>query len=127
MQRCTCSTPQVLCQSQVHWTKAELATLLCNADTVDVCVLLNTPTHAPVLCCSGYIFCLLCWWCQVHAKVQQLQQQRREQLEPSRLYLPAPWQPVVFKQPTAMYMVRMMQQQQQEPHIVTRVQQQVTQ
>jgi hypothetical protein len=43
---------------------------------------------------------------QVHQQVQQLQQQRQEQLAPSRLYLPPSWQPAVFKQPTPMFMVR---------------------
>ncbi|WIA37158.1 hypothetical protein OEZ86_014118 [Tetradesmus obliquus] len=43
--------------------------------------------------------------CKVHQKVEQLQHQRQQQLAPSRLYLPPPWQPAVFKQPTPQFMV----------------------
>lgn len=40
---------------------------------------------------------------QVEAKLQALQQQRVQQLAPSRLYLPIPWQPVVYEQPVTMF------------------------
>eukprot|EP00878_Enallax_costatus_P014119 GHUV01014768.1.p1 GENE.GHUV01014768.1~~GHUV01014768.1.p1 ORF type:complete len:166 (+),score=39.23 GHUV01014768.1:253-750(+) len=42
---------------------------------------------------------------QVERKLKQLQQQRAEQLSPSRLYLPEPWQPVEIKNPVTMYKV----------------------
>jgi hypothetical protein len=42
---------------------------------------------------------------QVELQLQDLQEQRLQQLAPSRLYLPVPWQPVVFEQPSTMYKV----------------------
>jgi hypothetical protein len=57
--------------------------------------------QAGLRCClSVAAFC-----CQVHQQVEQLQQQRQQQLAPSRLYLPPPWQLAVFEQPTPMFMV----------------------
>lgn len=40
---------------------------------------------------------------QVEAQLAALQQQRVQQLAPSRLYLPIPWQPIIYEQPVTMY------------------------
>lgn len=40
---------------------------------------------------------------QVEAQLAALQQQRAQQLAPSRLYLPIPWQPIIYEQPVTMY------------------------
>lgn len=50
--------------------------------------------------CRGNL-CL--YYLQVEANLEALQQQRKQQLAPSRLYLPVPWQPVVYEQPVTMY------------------------
>lgn len=42
---------------------------------------------------------------KVEAQLRDLQQQRQQQLAPSRLYLPIPWQPIVYEQPVAMYKI----------------------
>jgi hypothetical protein len=40
---------------------------------------------------------------QVEAQLAALQQQRAQQLAPSRLYLPIPWQPIIYEQPVTMF------------------------
>lgn len=40
---------------------------------------------------------------QVEQQLQGLQQQRVDQLGPTRLYLPIPWQPIIYEQPVTMF------------------------
>jgi hypothetical protein len=44
---------------------------------------------------------------QVEQQLQGLQQQRVDQLGPTRLYLPIPWQPIIYEQPVTMFKASM--------------------
>jgi hypothetical protein len=48
-----------------------------------------------------------CFLMQVEQQLQGLQQQRVDQLGPTRLYLPIPWQPIIYEQPVTMFKASM--------------------